>query len=166
MDKLKKDLVDEIERYKERSRINNNRLFMLEAAILRGVYSSIGGKKAIVLPYYCSFLTSMVVGLANAKSKIDNSNLNLSTRKLFYEMSRHAKIVKNIDYQSLDNKSIMRVYNTVTSYEMNYDITNGISDAILADMLVYLLMTGNAGYTSSEFYGIREFTEKALALID
>ncbi len=86
-----------VEKKKQFAQTNKNK-YVIEAAVLKGVYCGLGGTKIIPLPNYCSSIVNVVASIVKSKSRF-RGNAVKDLDKLVYHLIKNndSMLAMNLD---------------------------------------------------------------------
>ena len=74
----------------------NDHIYMIEAAVLKGVYRGVGGSKIIVLPTYCHVIVESLRYIIKAKGRFTGETIK-DINRLSYEVTKNIKDVSSLE---------------------------------------------------------------------
>ena len=111
----------------------NNRAYIIEAAVLKGVYYGVGGTKIIPLPHYCSIIVDSLKYITRAKGKFEGDKLK-DLGRLRYEITKHIYGVYNLDVDITNEVYALYLYIEGKRQPYIIDIKTKNTNTYLADV--------------------------------
>lgn len=160
MGSIKKDLRDKIKNLKEQYNNTRDRHYILEAAVTKGVYQSLGGNMAISLPLFCNNIVEVSKSMTRARGKL-TGDIASDVEKLAFELRKDIDYVVSIDYvQDENGNNKVQLITSQLPYDLTFDTESKLSDTVLAGIMEQLIIIASgsedARFSRKEYNTIKE----------
>ena len=138
MSDIKIELRDSIDRMKNAFKRTGNEKYMIDAAIMRGIYFGLGGTKLIPVHPNYSIIANVVEEVIKAKVRMKDEGIK-DIKRLMRILTKNVIGISGIDLNISSEKPIMTIYFTDKNKFINIGIKTYMTTSNLVNITVGII---------------------------